>query len=302
MSSGKGAIIARLAKRDLVHPPPWVPDNIMFETMTGSIAYGCREDGSDDVDLVAFVIPPKPMVFPHLTGYIKGFGHPPPHFEQWQKHHIEDKEGRRKYDVCVYSIVKFFQLCRENNPNMVDVLFSPRFCVTHSTAIYEHLREHRKEFLHKGCWYKFRGYAYSQLTKIEKGTNKENPRRHESIRKYGYDTKFAYHIVRLALECEQILRTGNLVLNRDKELYKSIRRGEWTVQDLKDWFGQKEKVLEDLHDKATFLPEYPDEEALRKILVECLEMHYGSLKGAVEDMGKNERLITDLRNLLYKYE
>jgi hypothetical protein len=59
----------------------------------------------------------------------------------------------------------------ENNPNMVDALFLPRRCVLHSTPIYEHVRENRTMFLHKGSWHKFRGYAYSQLSKIRQQQN-----------------------------------------------------------------------------------------------------------------------------------
>jgi hypothetical protein len=55
----------------------------------------------------------------------------------------------------------------ENNPNMFDVMFLPRRCVLHSTPIYEHVRENRKLFLHKGSWHKFRGYAYSSLSKAK---------------------------------------------------------------------------------------------------------------------------------------
>lgn len=144
--------------------PKWMTDNIMFEGITGSVAYGVSTDYSD-MDIVGFCIPPKELVFPHLAGEISGFGNQLKRFDVWQQHHIE--VHKKSYDFAIYSIVKFFQLCMENNPNMIDVLFLPRNCVLHSTQIYEHMRENKKLFLHKGSWFKFRGYAYSQFSKAQ---------------------------------------------------------------------------------------------------------------------------------------
>lgn len=53
----------------------------------------------------------------------------------------------------------------ENNPNIIDSLFTPISCIIHSTAVGNIVRENRKIFLHKGCWQRFKGYAYGQLHK-----------------------------------------------------------------------------------------------------------------------------------------
>ena len=294
------SIVEKLAGEGLIEPPPWMPSNMMFESITGSYAYGCNEPGSSDEDIVGFCIPPKHMIFPHLAGHIPGFGNPPPTFGQFQQHHIEHKGTRKQYDMTIYGIVKFFSLCMDNNPNMVDALFVPRRCVKHSTAVYERVRDNRKLFLHKGSWHRFRGYAYAQLSKLDKGANKKSERRQATIEKHGFDTKFAYHIVRLALECEQILETGDLVLDRDRNLYKGIRNGEWTKDELREWFADKEKDLENLY-RESDLRIRPDEEAIRGILLECLEMHYGSLKEAVRDDSRADRLVSDLQELVAKY-
>jgi hypothetical protein len=183
---------------------------------------------------------------------------------------------------------------------MVDNMFLPRRCVLHSTAVYEHMRTHRKMFLHKGAYHKFRGYALSQMSKINKGTNRANPKRQLSIDKYGYDVKFAYHVVRLLLEAEQIMSTGDLRLDRDSEVYKSIRRGEWTLDRLAKWTEEKERSLETLYADSS-LPERPDEEKIKELLIECLEMHYGNLTEAVVEQDKHERLVRDLEELVRKH-
>ena len=293
--------IAKLESIGLIHPPAWMASNMQFECITGSYSYGCNEPGSSDEDISGFCIPPKFILFPHLAGAVPGFGRKPEKFDQFTVHHVEDKGSRKEYDITIYGIVKFFQLCYENNPNMVDALFVPRRCVKHSTMLYEHVRDNRRMFLHKGSWHRFRGYAYAQLAKLEKGNNKQSERRQESIDKYGFDTKFAYHIVRLALECEQILSTGDLVLDRDRELYKAIRKGEWSLERVREWFAEKERTLEELHVKSS-LPHSADEEDIRSLLLECLEMHYGSLSEAVSDDSRLERLVVDLEEIVGRYK
>ena len=104
---------ARLANKDLIHPPPWLPDNIMLEGLTGSFAYGCEDPKKADRDIVGIAIPPKTVIFPHLAGYIQGFGKQPPKFDQFQAHGIEAKDERKTYDITIYNIVKFFQLAVE---------------------------------------------------------------------------------------------------------------------------------------------------------------------------------------------
>lgn len=85
------------------------------------------------LDVYGFCIPGKEIIFPHLGGYIHGFGKQRKEFWQYQQHHIEDKEINKEYDLSIYNIVKYFQLCMENNPNMVDSLFVPQFCILPKT-------------------------------------------------------------------------------------------------------------------------------------------------------------------------
>ena len=295
------SVVARLYSKKLITPPYWLPNNIIGEVLSGSHSYGCNDPGASDEDIVGICIPRPGIVFPHLEGHILGFGSQtkPEKFEVFQSHAIYDSEKKKDYDVAVYNIVKYFQLCMENNPNMIDTLFASTRCIRHSTKVYEHMRDNRRMFLHKGCWYKFKGYAHSQLSKITKGANKSNPKRQETIEKHGYDTKFAYHIVRLLMECEQILETHNLVLDRDREIYKSIRRGEWTLEDIQDFFDSKRKSLETLKDESK-LPNYPDEDAIKKLLMECLEINFGSIQKMVT-VEKQDDLLNDLERLVAKY-
>lgn len=289
-------LIKRLQSQNLIHPPSWLAQNLHYLCMMGSTAYGVSSNTSDQ-DIYGWCIPPKNIVFPHLAGEIEGFGTPKTRFNQWSEHHIQDPGGK-EYDFAIYSIVKFFDLCMENNPNMVDSLFVPDFCVMFQTKIAQHVRENRKLFLHKGSYHKFKGYAYSQLHKMSNKT-RNSDKRQADIDEHGYDLKFAYHLVRLLGECEQILTTGNLDLLRDREMLKAIRRGEWSEEKVRVYFSDNEIRLLEIYDKSE-LQYRPDEDRLKSLLMECMEMHYGSLSEAVKIEGKEIEIIRKIKELVDK--
>jgi predicted nucleotidyltransferase len=273
--------LQRLADRGLIKPPRWLPGNVQYETIMGSVAYGVSSDSSD-VDVYGWAIPPKDDLFPHLRGEVPGFGTPRPRFEQYQEHHVKDRDALaghgRMYDLTIYGIVKFFNLAMENNPNVIDSLFTPVNCVLHATRVGNLVREDRRMFLHKGAWPKFKGYAYSQLHKIS--IKQPQGKRAELVAEHGYDTKFAYHVVRLIGEVEQILMEGDIDLQRNNEQLKAIRHGEWTEERLRRWFAEKESHLERAYAESTLRPT-PDEDRIKALLIDCLEEHYGSLEGCI---------------------
>jgi predicted nucleotidyltransferase len=166
----------KLTKKGHIHPPSWLPTNVMYEVITGSVAYGVSSDTSD-MDVCGFGIPKKEIIFPHLAGEILDFGRQKKRFGQFQKHGVwvEDAMGGkgRTYDITIYNIVKFFRLNMECNPNMVDTLFVPQECVLHNTQVGNMVREQRKLFLSKKCWHTFKGYAYSQLSQSDKAKKSE---------------------------------------------------------------------------------------------------------------------------------
>ena len=294
-------ILQHLRDRKAIHiPNDWVVDKCHYLTIMGSLAYAVSGDNSD-MDFYGFCVPPANVVFPHLKEEIPGFGRQIQKFEQWTEHHIKDPDGKpTEYDITVYNIVKYFQLCMENNPNMIDSLFTPDRCVVHMTPLGKHLRDNRLEFLHKGAWHKFKGYAYSQLEPLKKKTKSSAPKRQESIEKYGYDVKFGYHVVRLLSEVEQIMVEHDLDLERNREQLKSIRRGEWSLEQLESYFKEKESQLEEVYLDST-LKHKPDEVKIKKILMECLEIEYGSLHNLLKQENREDKLVEELKSLVRKY-
>lgn len=275
------SITQELAKKKLVHPPSFLPQNVMYETIMGSFAFGVATEHSDR-DIYGFCIPPKDDVFPHLAGEIPGFGKQKERFDHFQKHHVVDQNAAggkgMEYDLNIYSIVRYFELCMENNPNMIDSLFTPQDCVLHVTTVGNLVRDHRTKFLHKGCWPKFKGYAYSQLHKMR--SKQPIGKRKELRKEFGFDVKFAYHTVRLLLECEQILMHCDIDLRRDREQLKAIRRGEVSQDEIFKWASEKEHQLEKLYHESK-IPDGPNESQLKELLLNCLEQHYGNLDACI---------------------
>lgn len=275
--------INTLIKKGLLpDAPSFLRDGVQYEVMMGSIAYGCSSDMSD-TDLYGFCMPLKEHLFPSMFGEIEGFGKQLKRFNNFQKHHVKDEEARIEYDMDIYSIARYFQLCSECNPNMIDSMFVPIRCILWITPIGQKVRDNRHLFLHKGAFHKFKGYAYSQLHKCAIKTPEPGSKRAKVVEEFGWDVKFGYHVARLALEAEQMLTEGDLDLERNRELLKAIRRGEWTIDRLTAFFQEKEKALEKLYNETNKLPYEPDMTEIKKLLIECINMHYQDI-GALQNM------------------
>lgn len=265
-------IIKKLKQQKLISPPDFLIPNTQYLCMMGSHAYGVHTKDSD-FDLYGFTIPPKVYLLPHLAGHIVGFGTTPPKFDQFQtkKSVLFNK---KEYDIVIYNIVKYFQKCYENNPNMLDSLFVPLSCRLHTPKIGQMVIDKRHLFLSKRIWPRFRGYALSQLHKL-KNKNPVGERR-LIVDQFGYDVKFAYHLFRLLGEAEQLLLTGTMDIQRDREVLKAVRRGDFSELKVLSYVDEKMADLEIIYTNSS-LPDHPPEKELRELLLNCLEEHYGDL-------------------------
>jgi len=288
--------LKRCKKNNLITPPDFVTSQLQYEVIMGSNAYGVSSENSD-IDIYGFCVPNKNTVF--MENHIRNFDPINKVFEQYTQHHIFDKNYDQEFDFSIYNITKFFRLCANGNPNMIDSLFVPRRCITYSTPLAELVRENRHLFLSKKCWHTFKGYAYSQIHKMNIKVANPKSKRYESILKHGYDVKFAYHVVRLLDEVEQILTEQDLNLERNREQLKSIRRGEWKKEDIISYFEQKERSLEKIYLESD-LPFKVREEEIRNLLILCLKKHFGDIKELKIDLTSN--ILNDIENILYKYK
>ncbi len=258
-------------RHNLIKPPTFCVSGLIYETLMGSESYGCSKGGSD-TDIYAICIPSRNIIFPHTAGYLDIFDNDRPKFEQYQQHDVNCESSGKKFDFSVFNITQFFAHLMRGVPNCIDALFTKDECVKHITQAGIIVRDNRKMFLSKECWKTFRGYSASQMKHLEH----KNPtgKRKEVVDKYGYDLKFAYQALRLLSEAEQIITTGDLDLMQGAEEFKAIRRGDWTLQQFNERFNARMVALEEVFHKCT-LPEKPDKNKVREVLLGAIECHYG---------------------------
>lgn len=243
----------------------------------GSRAYGCDGEGSD-TDIYGITVPSPEILFPAQQGYIQGFNYPQPKvIEQYEIKYKPNFTDDDKYKIegAIYSISKFFFLSTQCNPNIIDSLYCEEVLIC--DEIGKLILDNKDLFLSKKCRYTFSGYAFQQKRKLNT-TNKEvkSISRRKNIDQYGFDVKYAYHLIRLMLECLQILKTGTLNLKKDKDIYLDIRSGKYTLDELYSWFNELEDEVNLLYETSE-LQYSPDIGKIKKLLIDCLELKYGNL-------------------------
>jgi uncharacterized protein len=105
-----------------------------------------------------------------------------------------------------------------------------------------------------------------------------NPARAALEEKYGYDTKHAYHLVRLIRMCREILTTGKVLVKRpDRQELLEIRNGSWTYEQLIEFADREDLALNELYNTTTVLPKTPNKEKLDELCIRLVEQ---SLEGS----------------------
>jgi len=92
--------------------------------------------------------------------------------------------------------------------------------------------------------------------------------RKELVSKYGFDTKFASHLIRLLLEGKELLITGNLIFPLQyADLLKDIRYGKYELAKVLELSEELESDIEKLYD-ATKLPLKPNYKAVEQFVID----------------------------------
>jgi predicted nucleotidyltransferase len=121
-------------------------------------------------------------------------------------------------------------------------------------------------------WYKEQQF-FADSQKYQKylnWMNNRNDKRYETEVKYGYDTKHAYHLIRLLRMGAEILEKGEVnVYRKDREDLISIRNGEWDYDKLlaeSETISEKCKELE----VSSILPEEPNTKFIIDNMIELI--------------------------------
>jgi predicted nucleotidyltransferase len=234
----------------------WLKERTILLTITGSHAYGTNTETSD-IDYKGVCIPPEEYYFGLKTfnDYNTTGG------KNW-------KNTKDDVDISIMHINKFVSDAMQGVPNNIEILFVNPEHILFKNKYGEELISHRHDFLSKALKHKFGGYAFSQIQKL-KAKNSNGTGRQDLIDKYGYDTKFASHAVRLMTSAIEILKTGNFStyrINR-KELL-DIRNGEYTLEDLLVYIENLDKELNELYETSSIIPYKPDYDKINTWLID----------------------------------
>jgi hypothetical protein len=110
--------------------------------------------------------------------------------------------------------------------------------------------------------------ALQQFKQYETWKSERNRARAETEAKFGYDTKHAYHLLRLMRMCKEILTTGRVIVKRpDAEELVGIRNGSRSYDDLLAEAKRLDDECGELYEMSKVLPHSPNDVALNDLCV-----------------------------------
>lgn len=229
---------------------------LILKTITGSHLYG-TENQNSDLDFQGIFIPHKQYVYG---------------LKRCEQVIVKEENDGQVIDYTCFSLPKFVFLAAQNNPNILSLFFSPENRIVECNYFGEKLLGVKTMFLSTKIYHTFRGYAHAQKQKLL--TKNPQGKRLEMLEKYGYDVKFAMHLIRLLYEALELLLSHQITYpSPHRKLFKEIRNGEKTL----DWVFAEAERIEVLVDEAyvkTTLPRTPNMKTIEDLQMELLEMHW----------------------------
>ena len=245
--------------------------NTILRTVVGSGVHGLAIAGTDDHDEMGVYIPPPYHVLgvrQYRPDYV------------WRTQPEGARSGPGDTDLVMYSLRKYLSLAVKGNPTALLPLFAPLSDVLAQNHHGAQLRKNRAWFLSRDAVERFLGYMHSQHERMLGGGKRNRvPKRPELVEAHGYDTKFASHALRLAMQGYQLARHGALILpmpgpERDEVL--TVKRGErelWYVSSRVGAFERATRALID-QDKLA-VPAHPAVEKIEAWSVAAHREHWG---------------------------
>jgi predicted nucleotidyltransferase len=251
-------------------------DYIIFTCRVGSELYGLSDTTTDsDIDLMSVTImPPSDVLgiapFEGLEYRTAGKG---------------NRSRPGDIDHSIYSLRKYLRLASDGNPSILAPLFAPRDRFLFYGSGAAHLFSNRNIFLSKKAGYRHLGYARSQRERmVDSRAGVRSPRvnRPELFAKYGFDPKFAAHMLRLTVQGTELMRHGVITLpmpETERDQIRAVRRGEVSYEEILEAADHFEHVLEAAI-RSSDLPDTPDRSAVDKL---SYSLHYTSWMNHAND-------------------
>lgn len=236
-----------------------------LRVLVGSGLHGTAVEGQDDRDeMGVFIEPPSHVIglrsLDHVVHRTAGEG---------------ECSGPEDLDLVLYSLRKWMRLALNGNPTIILPLFvelDSEFVLKRQEPFATALQSARRLILSQRAGQAFLGYLRQQRGRLtgERG-GRRKPARPELIEAYGFDTKYAMHIVRLGHQGRDLLRHGELTLplpDRQREFCVAVRTGQVPLAEVLHEADVLENDIKEILDTGSSpLPEQPDREAVDRWLV-----------------------------------
>lgn len=230
---------ARLAERGTI-----------LRCQVGSGLHGTAVAGQDDRDEMGICVEPPEYVIGLRT------------FEQYVFRTQPEgvRSGPGDLDLTIYPLRKWTRLALSGNPSVLLPLFVPESELTRITGLGRELRANADRFVSREAGQRFLGYLRAQRDSLLGLRGGRSPNRPELVEKYGFDVKFAGHMVRLAVQGAELMETGRITLpmHREwREWIRGLRQGRYSMEEALATAEEQEKRLVSLLD-STGLPARAD--------------------------------------------
>jgi hypothetical protein len=210
----------------------------IMEAIVGSTVHGTSvNNGLEDLDLMAVVIEDQKTFC--------GFNPK----DVWT--HRTKPEGVRSEagdtDWVGYGLRKYLGLVLKGNPSALLALFVPPASIREITGEGKELRALVPAIASKSAYMPFRGYMRQQHERLLGLRGQKNVTRPELVKAYGYDTKYAGHIIRLGCQGAEFLSSGHITLpmpEEERTLVVKVRTGGFTLAEVSGLITRAEIELD----------------------------------------------------------
>jgi predicted nucleotidyltransferase len=178
-------------------------------------------------------------------------------------------------DLTMYSLRRFCRLAAQGNPSVIMVLWLPAYIAR--TPAGAGLIGMREAFIGRESGKRYLGYLAAQKAKL-KGERSPKVSRPELVEKYGYDTKFAMHALRLGLQGIEVMTHRRLTLpvaEPDLTTLRAVRSGQTSLADALQMIEDAEKRLGELVEACTWTA---DIDAINRFMVKA-HLEYWQSRG-----------------------
>ncbi len=209
-----------------------LPGFVLYRKVWGSYGHGTQLPTSD-VDYLAVYQLPTREIASLITGPQTVDGNKP--------------------DFQAHELGKFCALLLKGNPGVVECLFTAHMQET--TPVWGLLRNQRATFINQTTLRQYLGYCDGQLHRLDAGTRLHS-------RGGEYNTKWAYHLIRIALDAERIAHgEPPIVLKEGTEqaLLMQIRAGKFEPDAITSMYHE---IKQRINAIKVSLPETADRKEL----------------------------------------